>query len=1027
MTVLSEKLYRTHFSKVPLQPTQTILTDYSGNELKRLGEISVSVSYGQQKANLSAIVVQGDRPALLGRNWLQNIKLDWHSIFKVSDLNVDYLLSKYESVFSNTAGTIKGFKADLRLERGAKPVFCKSRPVPFAMRSAVENELDRLEEMGTMYRVTQSRWASPTVNVRKSDGTIRICGDYKVSLNRFLDVDKYPLPTTEDIFATLAGGKYFTKLDLSNAYQQLELEDDARELLTVNTHRGLYRYRRLNYGVASATAIFQSTMDKILQGIPRTCCYLDDILISARSVAEHNEILEQVFARLLQYGVKVKKPKCQFAQSSVTYLGHVIDVDGVHPTSEKVEAIMNAPSPKNVDELRAWLGMLNYYGRFLNNLSTMLQPLNNLLKKEVAWEWSSECEAAFKSSKEALSSSRLLVHFDSRKPIVLACDASQYGLGAVISHVMDDGSEQPIAFASRTLSASEKNYSQLEKEALAIIFGVKKFHKYLYGTTFQLVTDHKPLTTILGPKTGVPTMAASRLQRWAIILAAYRYEIVYKRSSENSNADAMSRVVAGTAEECSDTKVFKVSSIDELPIEAKDIAKETQRDTVLSKVYDFVINGWPSSITDPELLPFFRQQNELSADQQCVIRGMRVVIPKIYQENMLDELHKEHQGISRTRALARSYMWWPKMDTDIEKLIQGCSACQTVARSPPKAPLHPWPWTSRVFQRVHVDFGEFEKQQLFVLVDVHSGWIEVAPMNSTTAEKTIEVLRSIFGRFGFPEELVSDNGPQFKSDEFQAFMLRCGIKHTLIPPYHPATNGAAERAVGTVKAALAKQMFDASKAHTTLRQRLDSFLLTYRNTPKAALNQSPAEVFLKRKLRTRLTLLKPNNAKFIEDKQRKEKQHYDRGTVMREFVKDDQVRVKNHQGGKMKWILGRVIRRLGPLNYLVRVDGRTRYVHVEHLRAAREEGNDSDDETNIAETTLLPELSHLPTITIPHLPVSESASGMIQSTVHPDVATEVSSHIESTDVSRDTPEQDVQCNERRYPVRSRKPVVRLDL
>lgn len=172
-----------------------------------------------------------------------------------------------------------------------------------------------------------------------------------MSHNRFLDVDKYPLPTTEDIFATLAGGKHFTKLDLSNAYQQLELEDDARELLTVNTHRGLYRYRRLNYGVDSATAIIQSTMDNILQGLPRTCCYLD----SSRSTKEHSEILEQVLARLLQYGVKVKKPKCQFAQTSVTYLGHVIDVDGFHPTSEKVEAIMKAPSRKNVEALRAWL------------------------------------------------------------------------------------------------------------------------------------------------------------------------------------------------------------------------------------------------------------------------------------------------------------------------------------------------------------------------------------------------------------------------------------------------------------------------------------------------------------------------------------------------------------------------------------------------------------------------------------------------------------------------------------------------
>ena len=293
--------------------------------------------------------------------------------------------------------------------------------------------------------------------------------------------------------------------------------------VTVNTHRGLYRYTRLPFGVASAPALFQKLMNSVLQGIPHVICYIDDILVTGSSDEDHYRNLARVFERLQQHGFRLKQDKCAFMQDSVEYLGHRFDAEGLHALPGKIEAITNAPEPRNLQELRSFLGLLNYYGKFLPNLAMLVHLLNTLLQHDKRWKWSAECAQAFQQAKQALSSASVLAHYDPTLPLTLAGDASAYGVGAVISHTLPDG-----AFASRSLSTSERNYAQLEKEALSLVFGVKKFHQYLYGRKFQLITDHKPLLAILGPKKGIPSLAAARLQHWAVLLSAYQYEVKFK-------------------------------------------------------------------------------------------------------------------------------------------------------------------------------------------------------------------------------------------------------------------------------------------------------------------------------------------------------------------------------------------------------------------------------------------------------------------------------------------------------------------
>ena len=296
------------------------------------------------------------------------------------------------------------------------------------------------------------------------------------------------------------------------------------------------------FGIASAPAIFQQTMDKILQGLTGVTVYFDDILITGANDQKHLEALESVLQRLSEYGLRLKREKCKIMQPSVEYLGYRIDKDGLHATASKIDAIINSPIPKNVTELRSFLGLVNYYGKFNCHLSTLVQQLNNLLRKDVPWEWTDVCQGAFDDLKKRLASSEVLVHYNTELPLKLDCDASSYRVGAVLAHVFPDKTERPIAYASRTLSKAERGYSQLEKEALSLIFGVKKFHQFLYGRRFTLVTDHNPLTTILSPKKGLPTLAAARLQRWAIHLSAYQYDIKYRSTHEHCNADGFSRL-----------------------------------------------------------------------------------------------------------------------------------------------------------------------------------------------------------------------------------------------------------------------------------------------------------------------------------------------------------------------------------------------------------------------------------------------------------------------------------------------------
>ena len=949
VSLMAEREFIKFFPGVECSDVDVRLITYNGTPVPVKGSVKVRVEYNGQTYHLSLVIAknqyEGRMPTLLGRDWLAKIRLNWPELVQVNSLDEEKSLNKEKSlrekfpdVFEPGYGAIKGFQGSIVVREDANPVFCKARPVPYALSEVVEKEIKDLEKAGVIFRVRHSAWATPLVIVPKKNSTaVRLCGDYRVTVNPNIKVDHYPLPVPEDIFASLVGGTVFTVLDLSKAYLQLELDEKAQELLTVNTHMGLFRFRRLPYGVASAPAMFQAVMDQILQGIPGTACYLDDVLVAGKDHKECYTRVEQVLQNLSTHGIRVNVGKCKFFQSQVQYLGHMLDSRGLHPTEEKVEAIRKAPEPTNLTQLKAFLGLVNYYSRFLPNLATLLEPMHALLRQSNEWEWSSQCANSFNACKKLLCESQILELYDVHKEIQLTCDASAYGLGAVMSHIVD-GVEKPIAFASRSMSPAERNYAHIEKEALAIVFGVKKFQKYLYGRTFKVVTDHQPLTVLFDTKRPASAVAVARIHRWLTFLADYSYRIVYKSGKTINNADGLSRLPLPSTTDNSD-EIFYFSPASELPVTSKDVERETAKDKVLSAVREMTCRGWPQKVSD-EYQPFFVRRFELSVDMGCLVWNNRVIVPKSLQDDMLSLLHEQHMGITKMKAVARAMVWWPSMDKALEDVAKRCGVCQSVVSIGQPAPLQPWRWCTYKWERVHLDFAEKEGKTWLLAVDSYSKWLEVKIMTSTTAQRTIETVREWFAAHGLPVEIVTDNGPQFRSKEFTDFLRSNGVKHTLTPPYHPQSNGAAERAVQTVKKSLLKQLLEDQQHNQkrSMQHRLDNFLFAYRTSPHTFTDKTPAELFLGRKLRTRLSLVKPDMKMAMQEKVEKTKCAADkRRCAPKVFSVGDRVFVRTVRGETVKWWQGTIKSVKSPMTYLVLVNGQVRFVHVDHLRRSFQE------------------------------------------------------------------------------------------
>lgn len=470
-----------------------------------------------------------------------------HQLSTGSQQNPQRFKEKFPRLFSNDLGLVKDFVYRVKTETTVTPVQQKLRRLPLSARDKVSHELRKLEVTGVIEKIDASEWVSPIVVAWKKTGEIRLCVDLRKP-NQAVVIDSHPLPHPEEIFHQLTGMTVFSKLDLSSAYHQMELAEESRDLIAFMTHDGLFRFKRVCFGLASAAAAFQKMLSTVLKGCRGTVHYLDDILVAGISQKEHGENLQQVLTRLQKSGMKLNSEKCTFSATKLQYLGHHLSREGIKPAEGTLKAISKAPYTTDVKSLQSFLGLASYYLKFLPHYATIVDLLRALLRKGIEFSWAAEQAQAFEKVKNLIKNCCTLAIFDPTLQTIVTTDASSYGLGAVLQQLHPEGIRM-VAFATRTLSETERRYSVGEREALACLWACKRWSTVLLGGYFIFRTDHQALVTLLSTQGSgrYPCASPAGLQGY------FNYEVQYRRGDQNVVTDALSRLPVTTIyEESSD-------------------------------------------------------------------------------------------------------------------------------------------------------------------------------------------------------------------------------------------------------------------------------------------------------------------------------------------------------------------------------------------------------------------------------------------------------------------------------------------
>lgn len=691
------------------------------------------------------------------------------------------MIKKWQHCFaSNTKelGVVKDVEMSITL-KDPQPVCIRPYRLSFKEREIVQNKVNDLLEAGIVQE-SQSDFASPVILVKKNNGDHRLCVDYR-ALNKKTVKDVYPMPNIEEQLNCLANKKYFTSLDCSQGFHQIPVAADSINKTAFITTEGHYEYLRTPFGLMNAPAVFQRFINKVIGTLryENILVYMDDILVPSTTVEEGLQLLEKLFTVIDKFGLKLNLQKCSFLKSQVDYLGHTISAAGTSPGSRKIEAVEKFPVPKNIHEIRQFIGLCGYFRKFIENFAIIASPITNLTKKNVKWEWGETQQNAFDLLKTKLINKPVLASFNVNLETEVHTDASSKGLGGILIQKQENGDKKPVAYFSRVTSAAERVYHSYELETLAVIESLKRFRVYLLGLRFKIVTDCSAVRYAFNKRDLIP-----RIARWWLAIQEFDFDICHQSGKTMGHVDALSRNVP-------ESNIAQLSSLDDWFLTVQ------LQDEKLKIIID-QLNSDDKSSVEKE----YKIKNDRLYRKTPL--GDRLVVPKSTRWQMLMKYHDQigHPGIKKCETLLKENYWFAGMTRFIKKYVSACIDCAYKKGNHGKGEgeLYPIEKSSIPMDTVHIDHvGPFPKSSsgnmyILTIIDGFSKYFVVLPCKTLGARETIRHLHRTFGMFlGYPRRLISDRGSTFTSSSFFEFVNGRQIKHILNAVSTPRANGQVER------------------------------------------------------------------------------------------------------------------------------------------------------------------------------------------------------------------------------------------
>ncbi|BES91778.1 Reverse transcriptase (RNA-dependent DNA polymerase) [Nesidiocoris tenuis] len=896
INVVERDLLLKIFGKSPkLRPSSTTIRCFGGSSVKPLGRIEISVQKNGCKHPLVFEVVESaskpnarSLPILSAETCelLDLVKLKEVKIIQSTASDSKAIIEQYNDVFSGI-GCLEG-ECHLNVSPSFKPIKQTPRRVPVPLREELRQKLEELVSKQIIKKEAgPTHWISNLVIV-KSPKKFRVCLDPR-PLNQALLRTEYEIPTIESIAPELKDAKIFTVVDTKDGFWNVKLSEESSYLTTFWTPFGRYRWLRLPFGIKVATDEYQRRLHEAFDGLKDIIIVQDDILILGRGVtdeaasANHDEALRKLLDRAREVNIKFNRDKIKLKQKSVKYMGHIVSSEGLKPDPDKIRAINDMRYPRDVQEVKSFMGIVTYMAKFVPNLSAISEPLRVLTKKDTIWTWGEDQCKAVDTIKRLVSQAPVLAYYDPNKQVTLQADASSKGLGAVI---LQDG--RPIAFASRSLAPNEKQWAQIEKECLSILFGCERFAQYLVGGKDIIVqTDHRPLENIFRKSL---LSAPVRLQRMMLRLQRYNPTVCYIRGEKMFIADALSRLHLPDQSPVALDEVYSIDSIHQeleslkvsdninmMQASLQRVKAETANDETLFLLASTIKSGWPSNKEQlPECItPFWDFKDELMIQDGIIYRGNQVVIPKSLRREFIEKIHRCHLGQNASLRRARESLFWPQMSAEIKDRVKRCDVCQKFSISQTQTPMTSHRIPSLPWERLSLDTFKVEADEYAVLVDTYSDFFELRQMKNINSSSIINFLKDNFARHGVPQLLMSDNAPQFVGKEMIKFAKEWEFIHSTSSPFHSQGNGKAESAVKIAKRMIRKCRADGTDIY--------SALLEWRNTPTTNMDSSPVQRLMSRRTRSSIPSppqmlvpeVIPSVRELLIDKRRRAKAQYD--------------------------------------------------------------------------------------------------------------------------------------------------------